>query len=421
MADGNVISVGMVRSDVLKMHIAACVASAKRGKASAAKGDEDSTEMISVIVHYKALIGTGTTSWPTRVCKEVVVSGIEGGPLDAYLRTPFTGIVLIYSTADKTRFQASAIPVETVKNMEQGERLEVWLPTKVMIQMLSMQSSSSDNLILLVAPHLNKLDVIISSLVRETDGEELKLMTAPEGDGIEHKGGYYSSLGGMLHMDDEFQPRHVIVFSATSLVAKLRTKQQKNDDVCTLSIKTSADSPKSAVVLNIGDRHARMSKITFLFERETPEALWINCRDSMAGALPLGVAAAATTKAVEEERPRKKIRFENEEEFNTFVMGGDDDDDEIMPEPTDPCEAMDNSVRIYSEADTMTTVTKFRFRLDNLLKALEPLGGDISAVYLMVHCIEEEGDNKMALIDMVAPTTQSRGLIVSRFVSVTED
>jgi hypothetical protein len=423
--DPNIVSVGRIRADILKAHVAACVAASKRikgGKDDDNKGTS-SADLVAIIIHNEAIIGTGKTSWPVRVCDDVMVGGLHGGHLRDFLQKPFTGIVLAYASDGMIRYQASIIPVSTIKNMDKGERYEVWLSHKPLLQMLSTQSSA-DNLILMFKPSDSRLEIIlgVSDACGEADGEDMPIMTTPEGSGIEEERGYYNSLGGMLDMDADHQPKHVLLFGASRLVSKLRSKQQKATDVCTLTIKTSNHgSTRSAVVFGIGDINTRRSKTVFYFDRETADIAWADCRDPMANALPIDMVKMAHAVG-HESHPRKKIRFETAEDFNTFVMGGDEDDDEEeMPEPGQVGEEMSETVRTYNEVDTMKKVTEFKFRLEYLLKALEPICGDLATIYLLVHIAgADDGDQQLALVDLIASTTQSRGMVVGRFISVQE-
>lgn len=433
--DPNVVSIGRIRPDVLRAHIAGCVASTKRvkggGKDDDSKGSS-SAELISMVIHNEAIIGTGKTTWPDRVCAGVVVGGIRGGPLREYLGRPFTGIVLLYALDGMMRFQASVLPVSTIQNMEPGERYEVWVAHKPMLQMLSSRSSD-DELILMLDPSKSRLEVIlgVSEACGEADGEDLPIMDTPAGLGLEDDSGLYGSFSRMLDVDErEFVPRHVLQFGASRLVAKLRHMQQKATDVCTLTVKTSKSDKKSAVCLLVGDLETRRSRATFYFDRETAEAAWADCRDHMANALPIDMVKAARAAAAEgapgpkgltEEQPRKKIRFETADEFNTFVMGGDDDEEEeVMPEPEQVGEEMAKTVQSYNATATMKQLTEFKFRLDYLLKALEPVCGDLNTVHLVIYITDYDESKQMALVDLIAPTTQSRGVVAGRFVSVQE-
>lgn len=426
-----VVAVGKLRADVFKAHIAACVAASKRKPGGGNKDDDSkgssSTDLISIVVHNEAIVSKGKTTWPERVCKEFVIPGCNGGPIQDFLGKPFTGIVLMYATDGMIRYQVSVIPIAgAIENMDKGEKYEVWLSYKPLLQLLSTLTAA-DNLILLFHTVTSRVEIIVRTddACGEADGEDMPVMDAPEGSGLKDKEGYYSRLESIFVMDATYVPRHIMVLGAPRLVARLRSKQHKPTDVCTLSIKTSKQGSgvKSAVIFAVGDRILRCSKTILYFDRETADLTWIDCRDPMANALPIEMkhaAAAAAAASTEEEHPPKKIRFETANDFNAYVMGfGDDDDEQEMPEAGKIGEEMEKMVNIYNEADSMKTLTEFKFRMDHFVKALESICGDLDTVFMMVY-IANDGEQQMALVDLVAPTKQSRGVVMSRFVSVQE-
>lgn len=412
-----VVEIHGVNCSILWSHLHAAVgtsAGAKKGK----KEDEGSGNSDSVRISvYNAYPLIDTPGWSDAMCDDVHVGGISGTSLKKFLRRKFTGIVVMHVSDGYVRAQFAVLDGMVDGALKPGDPpLHFWVTHKTLLRAINPKKGGD------VATFVVEADTCTVYLQAEID-DTIRTAGSYEIPRLAGDDSYQDMFSEILA--SKLSPDHRLVFPAHALAANLQQLLVERDDVVELSVRRSKTDRRAGLMLRCGDKTEGYRNRAFEIKRAPGDDNMVNmilC-DALS-ALPPIIQKESSDKTDDSDRPHKKLRFTSgdalQQHMNRFQDEDEaeevDEEEERAKERATRIEMARHSSEVERSVRSMAPVLSTQFRLDMLLKSIESICGDLRTVYLAL-----VRNGSAVQFVMYAPTTRSRGLVVSTFSSRVED